>query len=904
MVKSNDIDRTSKLPTRKAPWLVLLSVFLIIGSLIGTQILAPLSLLRNPFHSSTYFDIESLPYTGLRETKKSSNEDAEKLLIDSLVLLQELLIKISDGDSSGTRSRKNTKKHVARGLMSDISNFFSGGASSGGLGAASAGSNATAPAGGLASGFSDIIGKIGFGNLTNSLSTGAADASKYLGIGLGNGTITGLDLPPNLTKVSKVLQEKPTGINLIASNLGQGLSSSLVGSINLNSVGPDPSSFGLAAKAVGEGVGNGAAAGLDLKPASSVVYSNDTGIPAIAGNFAQGLTSSFLSSIDLKSIMSMGNVSNDQVKTAAKALAQGLGSGAAYATKLSPNPPSNLTFDQDGISGVAGNFGQGLSVSFLKDINFKELIASNTPTLTPEKIADAAKGFGAGLAGGAVIGVGLQTDATASSIPFAPGSPGQISESFARGLSESFLANGTVLRVLATMQPTGGQLDVGSVAKGLAIGLVDGVTTSFDNAGGVKNIFNLDPGSTPQVTALTKPTSYNDSVGGAATGFGNGLGLQTTTFVLQVLGKPPLNQASSNSGTKALGAPGSGQPSSGTPANGQPSSGTPGNAQLPTPGLRRRQTATTNPANPSDQSNFSILDLLNIPQFNGTITPVVQKSLDTLKCQGVGGLASVLYSVGSSQGVSTSSADMNELKNKISQLGFAKQTINLKDKEGGNLYDINIAEFQIMVNGNSLKKQIIVLVLHILPAITIFGTIIPIILIIGSIRNFAVMSGRTEVLKSSRKIQWILALSQVLPLTFLIFVTGIIAQGVKTHFTSAHGILGIILFIIVLPAFPLAYFAAKGLIVMISGFIDLASLVLCATQIISLQNFIILGISLAAHIFPAVTLLTLEVFMKKWRGSANNSDRRSNLYLSNGSSVAAEEGLGEKPSTMPMMNRI
>ncbi|RKF57523.1 hypothetical protein OnM2_073034 [Erysiphe neolycopersici] len=930
MIKINNIERTSRLQTIKAPWLIVCSLSLIIGSLIGTQILVPFGLSRASFHSSSYPNLESLPGTRLKEIKTSSKEDAEKLIIDSLVLFQELLIKISDGkdyyalicllqltfdvgDSTSAISKKNAKNQlVARGIASDISNFFSGGAGGGGGGGGIAKS--------LAGGFSGLLGKLGFGNLTESLSAGAADASKYLGIGLGNGTITGLDLPPKYVKTSKVTQEKPTGINLIASNIGQGLTSSLVGSIDLKSVTPDPSSLGSTAKAVGEGVGNGAAAGLNLKPANSVVSNNGTGITAIAGNFVQGLTSSLLGNIDLKSVMSMGNLSSDDINSAAYALAQGLGGGAAYAVKLSPNPPSNTTFGQSRISGISGNLGQGLSTSFLKDINFKELLTSNAPTLSPDKIADAAKGLGAGLAGGAVVGIGLQPESSGSNVQLTPGGLGQMTESFGRGLSQSFLTNGTIMKLLATAKPAG-QLDIGSVAKGLAIGLVDGATTSFDNAGGIKAIFNMEPGTTPEVKTLTKSTTYNDSVGGAATGFGNGLGLQTTTFVLQLFGKPPLNQAPSDPSMMTLGAPGSGQPLSGTPVNGQPSSGTPqpSNGAIAV-GLRRRQTTTIAPANPSDQGKFGSLDVLDIPQFNGTITPIVQTAIDTLKCQGIGGLASILFSVGSSRGTSTSSVDIKDLRDKISRLGFSKQTINIKDKESGNTYDINIAELKIKINGNGLTKQIVVLVSHIILAIVVFAIVIPIIFIIGSIRNFAVISGRSDVLKNPRKIQWILALVIVLPVTFIVFITGMVAEGVKKHFTSFHGIAGLVLLLIILAAFPLAYLAAQDklklvfsiivglilqliLVVLITGFVDLSSLVFCATQIIPQPIFMLLGIFLTAPLLLAAVLLTLNLLLERWRGSAKNSDRLSNLFLSGRSSVAAEKGFGEKPPTLPMVNR-
>ncbi|KHJ30238.1 hypothetical protein EV44_g4736 [Erysiphe necator] len=906
MNKSDDIERTPRLPATR---LALCSLFLVIGCLIGTQILVPFGSLGNHFHSSTYSDLQILPQSGLEKTPK---ENAEELLIETLVLFQDLLNQISGGDGSNELHRKRSSKKIARGIASDFSsllNNFSAGDPPGMV--------ATADKG-IADSFSSFIGKLGFGNITGSLSAGAADASKYLGIGLGNGTITGLELPAQYLKLSKVAMEKPSGLNLIASNLGQGLTSSLIGSIDTKSITPDPGMLSLAAKALGEGAGNGASVGLNLKPMSAIVYSNDTGIPAIAGNLAQGLTSSFLSGVDVKSLAmsSMTSVSGDQINAAAKALAQGLGSGAASATKLNPNPPSSDAFDQNGISGIAGNLGQGLSTSFLEGIPFQQLLTNNAPSISPDQISDAAKGLGAGLAGGAVIGLGLQPDSGGSNVPLAPGGLGTMTESFGRGLTQSFLTNGTVTKLLATMQQPN-QLDVGSVAKGLAIGLVDGATTGFDNAGGAKNIFNLDSGSTPEVTRLTKPTTYDDTVGGAATGFGTGLGLQSTTFVLQLFGKPPIYQGSDNPNMITSGTPDSkkalADPPAANSSNLQPSRG------VIASGVRRRQETTIGSPISSEPSMFNSSDLLNLPQFNGTISPVVQKAIDTLQCQGIGGLVTVLFSVGSSQGVNPSSVDVNDLKEKIGRLGFAKQTIEIQDKESGNQYMVNIAQFDVKVNGNSLVKTIVVLVLHILLAIVAFGVVIPVILIINSIRNLAVMNGRADVLKNSRRIQWILALVVLLPSTLIVLITGIISEGVKSHFTSIHGITGLLLSLFTLPIFPLAYLYLRnkaktlfninlGLIltllmsVLITGFIDLSSLALCATQIIPQTVFISIGSFLSTPLIFSNAFLVLEILMGRWRGKTNDQ-RQSEMFLNGKSAMKDEERIGLKQPTMTITER-
>jgi hypothetical protein len=57
----------------------------------------------------------------------------------------------------------------------------------------------------------------------------------YLGVGIGNGTLTGLALPAKMIKANKAIAPA-TGINSVAEGLGMGLTSSIVGSINVSSL--------------------------------------------------------------------------------------------------------------------------------------------------------------------------------------------------------------------------------------------------------------------------------------------------------------------------------------------------------------------------------------------------------------------------------------------------------------------------------------------------------------------------------------------------------------------------------------------------------------------------------------------------------------------------------------------
>lgn len=163
------------------------------------------------------------------------------------------------------------------------------------------------------------------------------------------------------------------------------------------------------------------------------------------------------------------------------------------------------------------------------------------------------------------------------------------------------------------------------------------------------------------------------------------------------------------------------------------------------------------------------------------------------------------------------------------------------------------------------------------------------ILIINSIRKLAIMNGRVNTLKNSTKIQWIMALAIILPSLIAIIALGIVAEGHKRHFFTPHGILGIVLIILVLTAYPLAYLRSNSnsfqlgfkanliaililsLIELITGFIDLSNLTFCILQIIPQFIILIFGFLITAPFLQGITLLTIVGFLKKWK-SQNTSD--------------------------------
>lgn len=105
----------------------------------------------------------------------------------------------------------------------------------------------------------------------------------YVRMGIGNGTLLGLLINPAYLQKNTAVP-KATGLNAAAESLGDDLSASLVGLLNLKALLPSLGALGPASLALSQGLGSGGAAGLGLKVIDTAAY-NITGFNVIAGNF-------------------------------------------------------------------------------------------------------------------------------------------------------------------------------------------------------------------------------------------------------------------------------------------------------------------------------------------------------------------------------------------------------------------------------------------------------------------------------------------------------------------------------------------------------------------------------------------------------------------------------------------
>ncbi|PQE22605.1 cytochrome b b6 petb protein [Rutstroemia sp. NJR-2017a BVV2] len=669
--------------------------------------------------------------------------------------------------------------------------------------------------GGGGGGIFSTIGQLFSGNTSGLLAGLASDIAVpagFLGTGLAMGVIAGM---MNMS----VPTTNATGFNLVALNLGSGLTKTLVSSISVN---PNTS---------------------------------DTTSKAVMTNTTMSMT------------LGAGTING-----AALALAQGLGTGASNGLKFT-QASTNATFNTSGINGAAGNLGYGLSSTFLSNLNTSSLLSkaggqinfadvlSGKSTLLGSSLNDIAAGAGTGLGSGVSLGLGLQNQAA---MPVAPNGSAGAAQQFTSGLTSSFLQGGTLSKLATSLMGSGSpaaalglggkstdmnsssssvlsSLNIAAVAQGFAVGLLDGAGNTL--AG--------------QPTPPMQMLSFNDSVGGAATGFGLGLGSQGTKLVKQVLANPSVLANLTGTTTKrdVLAERGIIY----------------GKDMIPVSRvsvIQRRAAGT----------NTSLIAALNAT----TLDPILQMGIDAIGCAGVGGLASIGLGL-----IETGTIDLKQLTS------LPKMNKNIKNNQtfvltnNGNEYTINLAKMDIKINGVPIKSAIIALVLHIVFAVIAYFMLAPLVTILRSTSTVLHVSSNSSLFPNTPFLTtWTPRLIYALgpPLAIVTPILGFVVKGSTSHFVSAHEILGIIILvptIVTVAAGPLrlrnnvlkatfrwgmALTMLLAVMVLFTGFVDLAAYSFCAVQALPVVVWVVLGVVILGPLMLAVGVVGLEGLLVRQRG--------------------------------------
>ncbi|KAK8067271.1 hypothetical protein PG997_014018 [Apiospora hydei] len=396
-------------------------------------------------------------------------------------------------------------------------------------------SNLADVAGNLGYGLSDTVSSaINIQQLLNSSGAGAIKQQLPAGVlglaqGVGTGAVSGLNIS-QVPPPSEANSDVPSLLRVF----GYGLTNSVTSSIPLqNLVALVPGGAGgitqqlpSAVLNLAQGIGNGAVTG--LKIANVPPPPENTSVPAIAGTFGYGISNSVTSNINVKSLLAsaagsgIGSGITAQAPQIALGLGQGLGNGAVTGLKLNMVAPPNGSSPAD----IAGSLGYGLTQSVTSNLNLASLGSAINPQLLLQNLPEAASGLGRGLGAGVPIGLGLMPDPGPVMGPNGTRSDvGAITEDFGTGLTAGFLSNGTLSKVLAMTAGSGllPKVDPAAAANGLGRGLAQGVTDAVTAMGGFNSLLNGNA-TVPTGPVPSTPVQFNDSLGGAAIGLGQGLG--------------------------------------------------------------------------------------------------------------------------------------------------------------------------------------------------------------------------------------------------------------------------------------------------------------------------------------------------------------------------------------------
>ncbi|PHH73731.1 hypothetical protein CDD83_4678 [Cordyceps sp. RAO-2017] len=444
-------------------------------------------------------------------------------------------------------------------------------------------------------------------------------------------------------------------------------------------------------------------------------------------------------------------------------------------------------------------------------------------------------------------------------------------------MTSSFLANGTASRAIKSVtggdgsNPIGGltaNVDVGRIANGLARGLLAGAGNGVQALGGVDAIISGNA-AVPSGDVPDSPLAFNDSVGGAATGFGQGLGSSGVLLAQKLLAR------GANS-----------SPSPAAAAN--------GSATKTKRGIDSPDRGALVVRQDGGAGGLNISNVLNAD----AISAVIQKVVEVLGCEGVGGLALILTGLSGSGTVSSGGFDQNTtdfIKSVVPQ-GIIRFTNdrNVYDVDGKKLTDAlsgslsGVAKTAITINGHSFGSVVAFLVVHIAFAIMAFAVVFPLILILNSSRNILLRVNMAHVLPAwavkFAKVAWIVG---ILPSFILVLVFGVLPAAQSAHFRTAHGVLGLLTLLLSLAAAALYLLSSRGLppaepktdriatashlcnqillsmslFTLVTGFADLNSITLCLTRVVSLEQAVSIGLGVGSLMVIAQLVSGLDLVM-------------------------------------------
>ncbi|KAF9729295.1 hypothetical protein PMIN04_009289 [Paraphaeosphaeria minitans] len=687
------------------------------------------------------------------------------------------------------------KKRQFSGSKQDGGGLFSGLASVFGGGDADDGNETGV---GLLSGLSSLLGgngnatslgdlfNEGLSGITDGIVGGLATPAYFLGIGIGMGTENGLNFTTPeeskalATKTAAMIGEEATGFNLVAQNLGSGLSGQLAPS--LSSLGGGDLDIGMMAFSLAQGIGQGTANGLNLTQ-QQFPPTNGSDIMTIVKNFGLGATGPIASNIDVHGLLSQSGSTIDimsQLPQIAAAAGTGLGRGASAGLGLSKSGGNGTIAKRQAaidpaqmdVPGIVGKFTEGLSQTFLQSSNLSMLMPGGGSgfNLEGSTVVSLASGAGKGIGGGIALGLGVTPGNSSTTLASRATGGGDLSveqttEQFTKNLMASLLQNGGIKAIGDTVtSKVGGltsQWNIAQAAEGAARGLLEGSVSAISSAGGIQKVLK---GDFPPELATNLPSlpqsQFNDSLNGSVVAFSRGLSGEGVLLISQLLkGK-----------TNSSGAP---------PAR----RGIDASVVVPDRRLSRRADAVT------------------LAVDGQTLEGIAQTGVDTITCSGLGGLAALALGITQGPALKGKMSISPSLDNST-LAALPKGPLTVMNQ--GNNFTIDLADQTVTINGMGLKPFATMTGLHIFLSTVAFFFALPTYLALGAIWRFSDMIGHP--INPIKMKKWRMVVLFLFALFgFIGIILGIVGRGSAAHFQTAHSIFGLLALIFIAPAVALSF---------------------------------------------------------------------------------------------------
>ncbi|KAB2572811.1 hypothetical protein DBV05_g8497 [Lasiodiplodia theobromae] len=789
---------------------------------------------------------------------------------------------------------------------------------------------------GIAGNFSQNLAQSFIGNVDVSQLSGAeaqkqlletlSQAAPFAGSGLGQGAAEGLGLTGSTSADRKRTTKRQdsgqnnddSSIDDIAQGFTRSLSSSFFSNANFSAlvskaVGQGSDMIGSAVQGLAQGLGSGAATGLGLqKDVHEPIDSQ--GIGSVLKGFSRSLTTSFLANGTLQNIQDkVGSFDSFPVIPAVQGLAKGFGNGAASALGL--QEAAVLDPSATDIPTVAQGFSESLTQSFLSNGTTQKL-TSLLGDQGSTMLGSIAEGLGKGFGSGAAESLGLQSAAAESNASDAPA----IAQGFSRALTTSFLANGTLDKITQQAMDVGGGLtdniDFSKVAEGLGIGLIDGGSMAIFMQTGAGD-----------ASLIEDSQQFNDTVGGAATGFGRGLSSEAVKAIFIALGNEDV--ASNLAGT--LGA--------GTDLINTPSAASPSAAPTTTSkrSISISSRAVKRQAQQQQLNTTTITTALAQTLNLTTVNALLQDGANALGCTGVGGLIQV--GLGLQQNLLDGRTPNLTPQNTLSNL--PNQTINITSPSSSHLFQLTLPTLSLTINGLPLIKLAALLAAHVFAVALAFYLLLPAALALDAARGLAVLLHRPDRLRFADKTVTVLQTLVVPAFAAAGAALGAVAVGSAAHGRTPHQVVGWVTVGAAVVAGGLHYAASRmaedggsgegegeegqqeekerekkrrlvsrasavaaqlvlalAQVELVLGFQDLNEISFCATQGVPLPLAVAAGAVLTGVVFVSVGAVGLRVVVGRWERGRGRMRREGATEGEEGREEKTEE---ERP---PLVSRF